>query len=42
MLPLTKEEEIAYNSPEAICHICKKQITDNDVKCRDHDHLSGK
>ena len=40
MLPLTEKEETAFNSPHAICHICKKHIKVDDVKCKDHCHLT--
>ena len=42
MLPLTEQEQIAYDSPNAVCYICNKSITTSELKCRDHDHLSGK
>ena len=41
MLPLTPDELTEYDSPHVICHICKKHIEVTDVKCRDHDHLTG-
>ena len=41
MLPLTVEEQIAYDSPNAMCHICEKRINANEIKCRDHNHLTG-
>ena len=30
-----------FNSPHAICHICGKHIKNNEIKCRDHCHLTG-
>ena len=42
MLPLTQEQEIAFNSPYASCIICKKPFKENQIKCRDHCHLTGK
>ena len=42
MLPLTKRQKAEYNSPTVFCHICKKRIHNNEIKCRDHCHLTGK
>ena len=42
MLPLTERQETAFKSPHAICHIRKKHIKADDVKCKDHCHLTGK
>ena len=41
MLPLTPEQLRDFESPDAICHICRKHIKPDDVKCKDHCHLSG-
>ena len=38
MLPLTEKEETAFNSPHAICHICRKHIKAGEIKCKDHCH----
>ena len=40
MISLTNEEKESYENQE-ICHICKKEIS-NDDKVRDHCHYSGK
>ena len=42
MLPLTEKEETAYNLPHAICHICRKHIKADEIKCKDHCHLTGR
>ena len=42
MQPLTLSQLVAFHSEHAVCHICKKWIDPaNDVKCADHDHLTG-
>ena len=40
LLVLNKYEEQQFHS-STICHICKNPFTENDVKVRDHCHLSG-
>ena len=42
MLPLTPDELTEFDSPHVICHICKKHIKESDIKCKDHDHLTGR
>ena len=37
----TKEECILFAN-QKVCHICDKEITENDVKVWDHDHMTGK
>jgi hypothetical protein len=39
MFPLTPEEEIGFQESN-ICHICSKEIIDND-KVKDHCHITG-
>jgi len=41
MLPLTDAELEMCDSPNPVCHICEKPIAADQIKCRDHDHLSG-
>ena len=41
MLPLTSDELTEFDSPHVICHICKMHIKESDIKCKDHDHLTG-
>ena len=44
MIPLTTEEKI-YHNKQKICHICKKEFSNNDkknYKVRDHCHYTGK
>ena len=41
MKPLTARELTEFDSPLAICHICKKHIQADEIKCKDHDHTTG-
>ena len=41
MLPLTPDELTEFDSPHVICHICKIHIKESEIKCKDHDHLTG-
>ena len=34
--------DIEKSKKQRACHICNKRFTDKDVKCRDHDHRTGK
>ena len=40
MIPLTLEEEITFNESN-ICHICSKEIKNEEVKVKDHCHITG-
>jgi hypothetical protein len=40
-MQLTNEEEELFQRTER-CHICSSPFSDLDVKCRDHNHLTGK
>lgn len=40
MMPLTAEEEEQFQNCN-ICHICDKVILENEVKVKDHCHISG-
>ena len=37
---ITAEEEIHFQEA-SFCHICKREFSDDDVKVRDHDHLTS-
>ena len=41
MRRLSKKEKIWYNTPNVICHICKKNIKEDEIKVKDHCHLTG-
>lgn len=41
MLPMSKEEILEYDNA-TLCAICEKPFTENDIKVRDHCHLTGK
>ena len=41
MEDLTDEQLNDYHSIDAICHICKTRITEVDIRCRDHCHITG-
>ena len=41
MLPLTDAEKTVFDSPHAVCHICKKGIESNEIRVRDHCYLTG-
>lgn len=41
MTPLTKEQHDAFQSAES-CFICELPFSESDIKCKDHDHLTGK
>ena len=40
-LKMTKEDEKEFNKAEE-CHICNIKYTDDDIKVRDHCHITGK
>lgn len=40
--PLTVEEEQILNDPNAKCFICNKNFEQNEIRCREHCHLSKK
>lgn len=41
MEQMTADQEIDFDNAK-ICHICEKEFADiNDVKCRDHSHITG-
>lgn len=40
MKPLTPEQDVEFMNSSA-CYICKRKYNDNDVKVRDHCHLTG-
>ena len=41
MKPLSPAELAEFDSPRAICHICSKHIKADEIKCKDHDHITG-
>jgi hypothetical protein len=41
ILQLTPEEEQQYNEAK-ICYMCDKSYTEEDIKVRDHCHITGK
>ena len=40
-LRMSPDEEQMFNAAE-VCHICKKQYQANDIRVRDHCHITGK
>ena len=38
---MTKEDEKEFNKADE-CHICNKKYNDDDIKVRDHCHITGK
>ena len=42
ILPLSDDEQLAFDSANVNCSICKKAIGNDQVKVRDHCHLTGK
>ena len=40
-LRMTKEDEEKFQKSDE-CHICSKKFTDEDIKVRDHGHITGK
>ena len=41
MDPLTNQEVIDFHNAKE-CFICNKEFTNDDKKCRDHCHYTGK
>jgi hypothetical protein len=41
MLPLTNKQRVKFEKAK-ICHICEKEFEENQIKVRDHDHITGK
>ncbi len=40
MLPLTNKQRVKFEKAK-VCHICKKEFEENQIKVRDHDHITG-
>ena len=41
MNPLTPEQEKEFYALDAVCHICTKPLQPDDMRHRDHCHLTG-